>query len=183
MIGLSDMNGYQSDSDVDDVDMDIGGDDNARPYRCTFDGCNRAYTKPCRLEEHQRTHTGERPYECKHDGCGKSYMRENHLKRHELIHSGTKPFACTHQGCTAAYHTSYHLKRHTAVHEKTAHYVVCELALLPYQKKKKELSYNRSCRYGISSDASVIISLHIITSSCEEKLITYVRPTVVHVLS
>jgi hypothetical protein len=30
-----------------------------RRYKCTHDGCDKAYTKPSRLEEHERTHTGE----------------------------------------------------------------------------------------------------------------------------
>lgn len=33
--------------------------DTKKKYRCTFDGCEKAYTKPCRLEEHERSHTGE----------------------------------------------------------------------------------------------------------------------------
>ena len=28
-------------------------------YRCTFGSCKKAYSKPSRLEEHQRTHTGQ----------------------------------------------------------------------------------------------------------------------------
>jgi hypothetical protein len=35
----------------------IGG--RAKNYRCTFKGCNKAYTRPVRLEEHLRSHTGE----------------------------------------------------------------------------------------------------------------------------
>lgn len=30
-----------------------------RLYCCTFEGCGKSYTKPVRLEEHERTHTGE----------------------------------------------------------------------------------------------------------------------------
>lgn len=33
--------------------------DKKRRYRCVFEGCDKSYTKPCRLEEHERTHTGE----------------------------------------------------------------------------------------------------------------------------
>ncbi|KAH9485146.1 hypothetical protein JR316_0002053 [Psilocybe cubensis] len=31
-------------------------------YRCTHLGCDKAYTKPSRLEEHERTHTGQTPH-------------------------------------------------------------------------------------------------------------------------
>jgi hypothetical protein len=30
-----------------------------KKYNCTFEGCQKAYTKPTRLEEHKRSHTGE----------------------------------------------------------------------------------------------------------------------------
>lgn len=30
-----------------------------RRYKCTFESCAKAYTKPARLIEHQRTHTGD----------------------------------------------------------------------------------------------------------------------------
>jgi hypothetical protein len=33
--------------------------DPKRPYPCTFEGCKKAYRKPSRLEEHERSHTGE----------------------------------------------------------------------------------------------------------------------------
>jgi len=30
-----------------------------RRYRCNYTGCNKSYTKPARLREHERSHTGE----------------------------------------------------------------------------------------------------------------------------
>ena len=33
--------------------------DAKKMYHCTFSGCDRSYSKPCRLEEHERSHTGE----------------------------------------------------------------------------------------------------------------------------
>lgn len=34
----------------------------SRPYKCTFEGCDKAYKKPSRLEEHERCHTGTVPF-------------------------------------------------------------------------------------------------------------------------
>jgi len=33
--------------------------DTKKRYKCTFEGCDKAYAKPSRLEEHERSHTGE----------------------------------------------------------------------------------------------------------------------------
>lgn len=30
-----------------------------KKYHCTLSGCEKSYSKPCRLEEHERSHTGE----------------------------------------------------------------------------------------------------------------------------
>ncbi|KAG4304610.1 hypothetical protein PORY_002003 [Pneumocystis oryctolagi] len=38
------------------VEMDERG---KKVYACRYEGCGKVYSKPCRMEEHLRSHTGE----------------------------------------------------------------------------------------------------------------------------
>ncbi|KAI9449882.1 hypothetical protein F5148DRAFT_1379203 [Russula earlei] len=86
-----------------------------RIYKCTIDGCERSYTKPSRLEEHERSHAGDRPFVCK--TCNKSYLRETHLQAHQRSHlpQSDRPFVCGESDCPKRFWTAQHLKAHKEV--------------------------------------------------------------------
>ncbi|KDQ14931.1 hypothetical protein BOTBODRAFT_109620 [Botryobasidium botryosum FD-172 SS1] len=86
-------------------------------YQCTWDGCGKAYTKPTRLDEHERSHTHDRPFVCA--TCSKSYLRESHLNAHARSHQpeSAKPFQCDVGGCSKRFWTKQHLQRHDDVHK------------------------------------------------------------------
>ncbi|PWZ02902.1 hypothetical protein BCV70DRAFT_197158 [Testicularia cyperi] len=86
-----------------------------RAHICPFEGCGKSYTKPVKLAQHVRSHTGERPFVCDHEGCGASYMRNEHLKAHKRRHQSSedKPFKCSEAGCGMAFWTMSQLKNHT----------------------------------------------------------------------
>jgi len=128
-------------------------------YRCTFGGCKKAYAKPSRLEEHQRTHTGQvtieyfysvheflklfifqRPFIC--ETCGKSYLRDTHLHAHARSHlpEASRPLACERPNCEKRFWTSQHLQVHYSWHDGAKPYRVILIPLFQYQPYLKTYS-------------------------------------------
>ena len=87
-------------------------------WKCTWDGCTKAFVRQSRLEEHMRTHTGERPFTCPYDNCSKAYFRESHLKVHvDSSHKTDKDHKCTWKGCDKGFATNQRLRNHLKTHE------------------------------------------------------------------
>ena len=110
-------------------------------FKCTFNGCERAFASqgglnrhtpqhdPNRphgctecglrfntnqiLEQHVLTHTGEKPHKCTE--CGDAFAQSGNLESHMRTHSGEKPFKCTECDYAAAKSSSltYHMRTHT----------------------------------------------------------------------
>ncbi|XP_045132152.1 transcription factor IIIA-like isoform X2 [Portunus trituberculatus] len=88
---------------------------------CTYEGCDKFFSRPFRLAQHIRTHTGERPYVCPDESCSRSYARQQHLKRHlETVHQDKETeekLKCAI--CDKSFSNVYCLRKHVhRFHEK-----------------------------------------------------------------
>merc|ERR1712223_985187 len=89
-----------------------------KPHRCTFEMCNKAYSRLENLKTHLRSHTGEKPYTCEFPGCSKAFSNASDRAKHQnRTHSNEKPYACKAPGCTKRYTDPSSLRKHV----KTVH--------------------------------------------------------------
>uniref|UniRef100_A0A0K2TKF1 C2H2-type domain-containing protein n=1 Tax=Lepeophtheirus salmonis TaxID=72036 RepID=A0A0K2TKF1_LEPSM len=89
-----------------------------KPHRCTFENCNKAYSRLENLKTHLRSHTGEKPYTCEFPGCPKAFSNASDRAKHQnRTHSNEKPYACKAPGCTKRYTDPSSLRKHV----KTVH--------------------------------------------------------------
>ncbi|KDE06418.1 hypothetical protein MVLG_03324 [Microbotryum lychnidis-dioicae p1A1 Lamole] len=72
--------------------------------------CGQGYTRPTRLQEHQRVHSGERPFRCAE--CPSTFTRDSHLRAHARIHVSEQEKRYDCNECHKKFWTHQHLKKH-----------------------------------------------------------------------
>ncbi|CAH02081.1 Pzf1p [Kluyveromyces lactis] len=98
--------------------VSVSSSQRSKVYFCDYQGCNKSFTRPSLLTEHQLTvHHGIKPFKC--DTCGKEFAKKSHLNRHMFSHTDDKPFTCSI--CGKGVTTRQQLKRHEITHTKSFH--------------------------------------------------------------
>ncbi|CAG8848256.1 40876_t:CDS:2, partial [Gigaspora margarita] len=98
-----------------------------RPWKCTYEECNKSFKVRSKLERHRISHTELRPFKCPVPNCEKTYKRLDHLQIHTVIHGqDPKPFKCEiEEECGSAFTQDYLLRKHMTIHTKKKPYL-CE---------------------------------------------------------
>ncbi|CAI6346204.1 unnamed protein product [Macrosiphum euphorbiae] len=58
-----------------------------KPYVCSVNGCNKAYSNTSDRFKHTRTHFIEKPYACRVESCLKRYTDPSSLRKHAKSHN------------------------------------------------------------------------------------------------
>ncbi|KAJ5503612.1 Zinc finger C2H2 [Penicillium fimorum] len=96
---------------------------------CTFEGCDKAFNRPARLQEHIRSHNNERLFKCEFEGCDKTFLRPTHLQHHvKSAHTGVRDYVCDYPNCGKSFVNGARLRRHVATHDGHDKYRCTEYA-------------------------------------------------------
>lgn len=85
---------------------------------CPFEGCDKAFNRPARLQEHLRSHNNERIFKCDAEDCDKTFLRITHLQHHvKSAHTNVRDYVCEYPGCGKSFVNGSRLRRHVATHD------------------------------------------------------------------
>jgi len=62
----------------------VSPEQSSAKYGCPY--CGKAFTRPSSLKIHVHSHTGERPFKCTFEGCNRTFSVQSNMRRHARTH-------------------------------------------------------------------------------------------------
>lgn len=91
-----------------------------KPFKCTYEGCDKGFRSKSSRAEHMRRHTKEKPFHCMFDGCEQRFSYNTDLRRHKFKMHGisTKKLPCSL--CDEVFPETHLLKMHMRKHKNNS---------------------------------------------------------------
>lgn len=88
---------------------------NASEYVCQV--CGKTMETRIQWRSHLRNHDQTLKYKCSFEGCEKAFRVKHHLNNHLRVHLQESPFVCTFEGCSARFRQKHALTIHLRKHK------------------------------------------------------------------
>jgi KRAB domain-containing zinc finger protein len=102
----------------------------AKPFSCSYPGCNYSAAWSSEVTKHMRKHTGEKPFKCKIAGCSYASSQSSNLSKHRRTHREQKAYVCSQPGCghvaTKLSYLRSHMRRHLRERPHSCKFPGCE---------------------------------------------------------
>ena len=85
-----------------------------KPFECTYEGCNKKFSRVGHLNDHINTHENKRPYKCRF--CNRRFNALNCLNAHINTHENKRPYKC--RDCNRRFNSTGGLSNHRRVDHK-----------------------------------------------------------------
>lgn len=131
-----------------------------RPFKCTIEGCEKAFKQDGQLNRHILTHSSEQNYSC--DVCGIKIKSKYYLNQHRKIHFYDKRFKCDE--CDMTFARPIYIKEHKKqCHMEDDIPPVCPTCGKSFKNQKcltVHMKTHKETKFGCSLCEKMFISKH-----------------------
>jgi len=138
-----------------------------KPFKCDFEGCNKAFARKDKLQDHKWSHSKSKMFIC--HICDRAYLRPDCLKAHEKIHLTSFKHLTCHL-CDSNFATKELYSRHL----KTVHDVDINDTVKPKKTKSRK---EKKTPAVVTSEKNILASDILVSAIASQLSIPEVFPS------